>query len=103
MTEASLAQAGEARWALRGVLDFGSVPVVWPRLEQLLLDGGDLTVSLADVESTNSAGLVMLLEARDLAHRHRHRCRLHLVDLPAELLDLARMSRCEDLIGQDAG
>ena len=101
MNEASLAQAGDARWALRGVLDFGSVPVVWPRLEQLLRGGGDLTVSLADVESANSAGLVMLLEAQDLAHRCR--CSLHLVDVPAELLALAQMSGCEDLIEQDAG
>jgi phospholipid transport system transporter-binding protein len=100
MTEASLGPAGKARWALRGVLDFGSVPVVWPQFEQLLRGGGDLTVSLAGVEWTNSAGLVMLLEARDLARRCR--CSLHLVDVPPELLDLARMSRCEELIEQDA-
>ena len=100
MTGASLGRAGEARWALRGVLDFASVPVVWPPLEQLLRDGGDLTVSLADVESTNSAGLVMLLEARGMARRYR--CSLRLVDVPAELLDLARMSGCEDLIEQVA-
>jgi phospholipid transport system transporter-binding protein len=100
MTEASLGPAGEARWALRGVLDFDSVPVVWSQFEQLLRAGGDLTVSLAGVERTNSAGLVMLLEARDLARRCR--CSLQLVDLPPELLDLARMSRCDELIEQNA-
>jgi ABC-type transporter Mla MlaB component len=40
--------------------------------------------------------LVLLVEARDLARQGN--CQLKLVDIPDDLLDLARMSRCEDLI-----
>jgi ABC-type transporter Mla MlaB component len=38
----------------------------------------------------------LLVEARDLARQTG--CDLRLVDLPAELVDLARMSQCEALI-----
>lgn len=100
MNEAVLTPAGDRRWMLEGVLDFYTVPTVWPVLEKLLRAGDPLTLSLAKVSRTNSAGLVMLVEAFDLARKTGSR--LELVDLPAEMLDLARMSRCESLIGQKA-
>lgn len=96
MSKATLTTAGKRRWALNGVLDFYTVPALWPALEKLLKVDDALTLSLAKVSQTNSAGLVLLIEAIDLARRTH--CRLKLVDLPAELLDLARMSRCESLI-----
>lgn len=100
MSEAALSAAGEGRWVLDGVLDFATVPSVWPALERQIRAGGTLTVSLAEVRQTNSAGLVMLAEARDLARRSN--CQLKLVDIPAELLALARMSGCEGLISRNA-
>jgi phospholipid transport system transporter-binding protein len=96
VSAATLTPNGDGRWKLAGALDFGTVPGVWPSLERLLQAGAELEISLADVERTNSAGLVLLVEARDLARDKG--CGLRLVDLPAELLDLARMSRCEGLI-----
>ncbi|MBT8430161.1 MAG: STAS domain-containing protein, partial [Gammaproteobacteria bacterium] len=75
---------------------FSSVPEIWPSLEKLLRAGGELTLSLSGVNQANSAGLVLLVEARYLARQVN--CQLKLVDIPEELLDLARMSRCEDLI-----
>ena len=96
MSEASLSGDGEGRWVLIGDLDFATVPQVWPALEQILGRGQSVSLSLDRVGHTNSAGLVLLIEALDVA-----RCagtRLSLVDIPAELLDLARMSSCEDLI-----
>jgi phospholipid transport system transporter-binding protein len=101
MSGASLGPVGEAGWALCGVLDFDSVPAVWRQFVPLIQRDTELTVSLAQVERSNSAGLVLLLEARDLARR-RH-CRLRLLDIPPELLDLARMSRCDRLIGDNPG
>ena len=96
MTDASLTASGVGHWELAGALDFSSVPELWPSLAKLLEADGQLTLSLSGVSRANSAGLVMLVEARDLARREN--CQLRLVDVPAELLDLARMSRCEDLI-----
>ena len=100
MSDASLTQSGDSGWKLAGVLDFASVPTLWPVLEEVLQAGGGVTLSLSDVRHANSAGLVMLLEARDLAYREG--CRLRLVDVPGELLDLARMSGCDGLISENA-
>ena len=99
MSEAALKPCGEGCWALDGVLDFDSVPQTWLALERLLSVDGQLTLSLADISRANSAGLVMLVEARNLARRNN--CRLQLVDLPTGLLDLARMSGCEELIAKN--
>jgi phospholipid transport system transporter-binding protein len=80
---------------LAGVLDFASVPGVWEQLAPLVERRHELTLSLAGVERTNSAGLVLLIEALD--HARRHGCRLTFTDLPEDLLALARMTRCESL------
>jgi phospholipid transport system transporter-binding protein len=100
VSEATLTDAGGGRWVLGGVLDFTSVPQVWRSLESLLNQGGELAVSLADVGQTNSAGLVMLIEALDVARDTG--CSLSLVDVPAEMLDLARLCGCEALISGTA-
>jgi len=99
VSDASLSASADGRWQLTGPLDFASVPKLWPALEKLLRSGGQLTLSLAGVSHANSAGLVLLVEARDIARRGN--CRLQLVDIPGELLDLARMSRCEELIAEN--
>lgn len=96
MTAATLTVVAEGRGALSGDLDFSSVPQIWPAVQKLLASGDALTLSLADVGRTNSAGLVMLIEALDLARTQRRRLRL--ADIPEELLDLARMSGCDGLL-----
>ncbi len=101
MTEAALTVDGDRRWVLSGALDFSSVPTTWQALEKLLTAGDAVTLSLAGVTQSNSAGLVMLVEARDVARRAD--CRLNLVDIPRELLDLASMSQCETLLTQNPG
>jgi phospholipid transport system transporter-binding protein len=83
-----------------GVLDFDTVPEIWPALDALLTETSDsqLTLSLAGVSQANSAGLVLLLEARDRARQLN--CRLDLVHVPRDLHDLASMSQCEALIAE---
>ena len=96
MSEASLSEAGDGRWDLAGELTFTTVPQVWPALERVLGRGQPVSLSLGRIGHANSAGLVLLLEALDVARRAGST--LSLIDIPAELLDLARMSSCEDLI-----
>ena len=100
MDTASLRQADDGHWELGGRLNFVSVVEIWPQLQGLLAGGGKLTLSLAAVSQTNSAGLVLLLEAYDLACRSG--CELRMTDLPAAMLDLARLSRCEGFIADTA-
>ena len=100
MSEATLAGHGDGQWLLAGVLDFSTVPVVWPELEKVLASEADVVLSLAGVERANSAALAMLLEARDQARQRG--CRLELVEVPRDLLDLASMSQCEALLDAQA-
>lgn len=100
MSEASLTGSGDGHWDLVGPLDFSSVPTVWPALEKALQAGHGVTLSLSGVSHANSAGLVMLVEALDLARRRGQDLKLR--DVPAELLDLAGMSGCADLISENA-
>ncbi len=96
MSGATLTAAGDARCEVAGDLDFSSVPDIWPQLEKRISAGGELTVSLAGVDRANSAGLVMLVEARDLAKDSA--CNLSLTDIPSALRDLAAMSGCDTII-----
>lgn len=100
MDAASLSETGDGHWQLAGRLDFASIVEIWPQLEGLISHAGKLNLSLAAVAQTNSAGLVLLLEASDVARRAG--CDLRLTDLPAAMLDLARLSRCESLIAPAA-
>jgi phospholipid transport system transporter-binding protein len=96
MTLASLSAAGDGRWRLAGDLDFTTVPDVWDQLAPMVEQRHELSLSLQGVGRTNSAALALLIEALD--HARRHGCKLQFSDLPADLLDLARMSRCDTLL-----
>jgi anti-anti-sigma factor len=94
--ETQLQATGKGRWAVKGSLDFAAVPRIWDELARLISTGDPVTLSLGSVDSANSAGLVLLLEARDLARKSG--CRLSLVDIPPALNALASMSQAETLI-----
>ena len=96
MSEARLDAVGDDRWSLAGDLDFASVPAVWSDLEKALRGSARVTLSLSGAQRANSAGLALLIEALDVARRNG--CELRLVDVPADLMDLARMSQCEHLL-----
>lgn len=83
-------------WCFQGQLDFYTVPKAWNLLKKPLQTAEKITLSLAEVEHSNSAALGLLLEARKLANKNG--CDLELVDLPDELLALARVSNVESLL-----
>ena len=85
-----------ARSQLSGVLDFATVPEVWPSLAQKIKGSRRLVVSLAGVEKANSAALALLLEGLELARSSD--CELEYRDIPQELLELARVSNVERVI-----
>ena len=84
------------RSQLSGVLDFSTVPQVWPALARRIRQSKRLTVSLAGVEKANSAALALLLEGLELARNSG--CTLEYSDIPRELLELARVSNVEAII-----
>lgn len=93
---AQLTAPAAGEWLITGALDFSSVPLVWPELAQVIADHDRVSLSLRDVERANSAGMVMLVEARDLARQTG--CELVIAEIPGELIDLASISQCERLI-----
>ncbi len=81
---------------LSDTLDFATVPDLWPVLAERIGRSPSLRVSLEGVKKTNSAALALLLEGLELAARRG--CRLSYVDLPEELLELARVSNVEEIL-----
>ena len=99
MTGARLEAAAGDVWRLSGELTFASVPALWSQLEANLKDSPELALSLQGVTRSNSAGLVLLVHALDISRRTG--CRLTIRDIPRSLVDLARVSGCDSLIGAD--
>jgi len=97
MPLASLSEPAQGRVELSGELDFSSVPQIWPRLQHLIEQQPQLELSLAQVSSSNSAALALLLEAVQTAASVNKR--LLLQDLPSDLVDLAVLSNLDDVLG----
>lgn len=100
MSDASLTLAGAGAARLAGVLDFSTVPGLWKELRQLIDQEPRLELSLAQVTSSNSAGLALLLEAMQKAVSDAHE--LNLQEVPRDLVDLAGLSNLTDLLGLQA-
>jgi phospholipid transport system transporter-binding protein len=96
MGGASLHAEHEGRAGIAGALDFATVPDVWPELARMIGSQPQLEVSLADVASSNSAALALLLEA--LQHARASGCDLRFTGLPQGLADLAGLSNVLELL-----
>lgn len=96
MNGAALNRSSPGHWTLQGTLDFATVPTIWPSIAELIRSNATVSLSLEAIDKANSAGLAMLVEARDLARQTG--CRLQLSEIPRDLLDLASISQCEGLV-----
>ncbi|MCU0766581.1 MAG: STAS domain-containing protein [Gammaproteobacteria bacterium] len=96
MNVARIEPAGDRRFRVSGVLDYGTVATLEARGHALFAAVPDALVDLSGVERANSAGLALLLEWVDRARAERRRLRYEAV--PASLVDIARMSNAVDLL-----
>ncbi len=101
MGEASLRKTGDGEVCLSGALDFSTVPVLWRELEGLIGQQARLDISLREATSSNSAGLTLLLEAKQKAAAAAHE--LHLRDVPDDLAALAGLSNLESVLDLASG
>ena len=92
----ALEAVGSNRWLLSGRLDFSTVPDAWTRLLPLVSVPGPMVLSLKGVSHANSASLAFLLQGLEQAQQTG--CALQYVDLPEELIALAEMSNCGELL-----
>lgn len=83
------------RLVVRGRLDIATVPALFEAGLQYLASE-DLLVDMSAVEGVDSAAVSLLLGWARAAQRSRRK--LHVSDLPADLLSLARLYGVEELL-----
>jgi len=88
--------AGSDGWHLEGELDFAAVPALLAEGAALIRAQSELIIDLAGVESTNSAGLALLLEWLDLARAQG--CVLRYRHPPDALWRIAALSNAQSLL-----
>lgn len=95
--EASAIQArGEGEVAVTGLLGFATVTALLEPLEALLPGQGSLRVDLGGVTHADSAGLALLVHWLRLARRRGLSLEFH--QAPAQLMDMARLSRLDRIL-----
>lgn len=95
MNGANLTADGDRRWVISGRLDYQTVPALWKGLSGKL-GGGDTVLDLSAVDTANSAGLALLLEAHGAAIRSHGRLRVQ--GLPDSLTKLGAISGLTPLL-----
>ena len=88
--------AGEGRFRLSGVLGFGTVTEALHKSRQLFADHKRIEIDLDGVQSTDSAGLALLVEWTGWAKREKRKLRFK--NLPKQAQALARISEVDKLL-----
>lgn len=75
-------------FALKGVLDFDTVPPLMKQAESMLANNRQVSVDCAEVEKTNSAGLALLLEI--VRFMRLRNARVQFKNVPEQIAIVAR-------------
>ena len=95
-TQGAIESRGTGEVAVSGPLEFATVTALLAPLETLLPEGGRLRVDLAAVTHADSAGLALLVHWQRLARRRGLELDFH--NAPAQLMDMARLSRLDRIL-----
>lgn len=96
MASLEIESSGKGRIRLHGVLGFDTVTGALERSEELFEDHPRIEIDLGGVESTDSAGLALLVEWAAWAKRQDRK--LVLRNLPTQALALARISEVDKIL-----
>jgi len=86
--------SAEDKFLITGDLDFQTVPRVWNASQSLFANSRSLTIDLSGVESSNSAGLALLIEWMRFA-RSRN-CSIEFLNLPDQMRQVAQLCGVEE-------
>ncbi len=86
----SIVSKGNGRWLIHGELTFASIHGKLIDSPPFLRGGKDIILDFAQVTTTDSAGLALMIEWIKLS-RHQ-RAQLHFRNVPKQLLNLAKLS-----------
>ncbi|HEV2109926.1 MAG TPA: STAS domain-containing protein [Gammaproteobacteria bacterium] len=88
--------AGPGHYRVTGPLRFETAMEALEKSRELFAEHREIELDLQGVESTDSAGLALLVEWVGWAHREGRRILFH--HLPPQLLALARISEVDKLL-----
>ena len=101
VSKARIEALGSGRFRVTGALNAYTAPTVLEQSHQRFGTEPRLIVNLDGVVESDSSGLALVLEWLRAA-RQRGQV-IELVNLPAQLMALARISEVEDLLSSEAG
>jgi len=96
MSEVTFEPAGPGRYRVSGPLQFDTVGAALEQSHALFGEQHEIELDLQGVETTDSAGLALLVEWAGWAHREKRSLKFR--HLPAQALALARISEVDKLL-----
>jgi phospholipid transport system transporter-binding protein len=94
--EPQIVSAGDGRVRISGDLTFETVAGLRERGAEVLRGHGDVTLDLNAVTRADSAGLALMVEW--LREARRKDAGLHVVNMPDQMLAIARMSKLDGVL-----
>ncbi len=85
---------------LSGELDHYSVPILWQQHREQMASLPVWEINLAKVERSNSAGLALLISW--LREARRQEKPLRLLNIPEQMLQIARVSELEEILNNES-
>lgn len=95
-TSAVVRQNGIGRIQLCGILSFQTVPNLLMQSRGMFEKHGDIQVDLSEVIRSDSAGVALLVEWMNEAHRHNQE--IQFLNMPAQMLGIARVSSLDQVL-----
>ena len=79
-----------------GILSFRTVPNILQQSKGMFEKHGDVQVDLSEVTKSDSAGVALLVEWMNEAHRHNQK--IQFLNIPAQMLDIVRVSSLDQVL-----
>jgi phospholipid transport system transporter-binding protein len=96
VSKAKLEALGDGRFRVSGILDAATAGDVLEQSQDRFGGNARVEIDLAGVSESDSAGLALLLEWLRMARQHEQK--IHFVNLPEQVIALARISEVDDLL-----
>jgi phospholipid transport system transporter-binding protein len=101
MNTVRIEPAGDGRVRIEGELSFATVATLLTRMAALSAGQDDLGIDLQGVTRADSAGVALLVEWLRMARRENRK--LHYLNMPAQMLAIARVSGLDVLLPLQRG
>ncbi len=98
--KAGLAIDPSGQIQITGVLDYDTVPALWTQYRTQLASLPVWEIDLANVERSNSAGLALLITWLREARQQEKPVRL--LNIPEQMLQIARVSDLEEMLSTES-